>query len=968
MPQYIPYNPIYIPEVQPYKPDFNFLANVAQTRQSRYDASYKKISEMYGTLLNAPMTRDENIKKRDEFFKMIDQDIKKMSGMDLSLQQNQDAAMQVFKGLYEDQDIVKDMAWTKNLYGAMQRGEALKYCADPAKCDGEWWQGGDEYLQLKQQEFKKASREEALSFKNPEYIAHYNVEAMAIKAAKDAGFNMKIDTEKGGYIVTDENGNMMAPTLADFYLHKYGSDPKVMKMYGAQAELNRNKWVQSNLNQFGGDEAKANYAYITQMLDISKNAKDKQAKYDAEVANVKSNKKLAEEELKTRGYDEKLQEVYKSLLTEESVMESVAQNNKTQADLGEKAGLNLDNLKYAIKNIDEVVALNLLKQSTNTAAMHYSTLTQKREMKADPYKLATHTSNLALRNGLKMIDANLSADLIKKRAQHEYNMIEKYGTAGLGPETDAEGNKLESRPDARGAATKAGAINPKDENYTYRHKLIEENINSKSNFLTSFITEAANKYNKTDGNKQKEWLKGSLAKVLANTGIAIDDVLKRNLTSQDMQKLSSLGEDKVTAAYTLASDYADPKKGGILAASFFSNDFNRAHAAEMYAIKAKEAQFKDMENHLENIAQNAANKTQGDFLALNTFEGKGKASIVKMFTDIYHRPFSEEEAKTFNETTTGKKMAAKYADEHWREFLTKRNSFINPNSKNIDPSDMMAAKGDAILFYNENVVDALSAYDKDYNSTAPSYRQVGALGGKYGNALTSLAFGGTYDKDMPGEQTAIAADWMKTYRSNAQNPNVKIAFGDAAEIPAETDAQAKLATDFLLSKMSDRYKPGDASRPKFTWHAQNIAGGDPNYVSMTFNLDPAFVKEHTGTEKNPGVLAGLEGQTEVTMFFPKNIVHNKYTAKFETNPYQYQFESGGIHLDMYPDVKVDFLKIDGGMQKVLKYKDEQGNEKTQSWVLSSNVDFEQTVNQTIAQLDKAQAAIDSKKAANYNAK
>ena len=164
MPQYIPYSPLYIPDIQPYKPDFNFLGNVAQTRQNRYGASYKKVSEMYGSLLNSPMLRDENIKKRDAFFKAVDQDIKKMSGMDLSLQQNQDAAMQVFKGLYEDKDIVKDMAWTKNLYNQMERGNALKLCSDPTKCDGEWWEGGDQELQYKAQEFKNASREEALAF------------------------------------------------------------------------------------------------------------------------------------------------------------------------------------------------------------------------------------------------------------------------------------------------------------------------------------------------------------------------------------------------------------------------------------------------------------------------------------------------------------------------------------------------------------------------------------------------------------------------------------------------------------------------------------------------------------------------------------------------------------------------------------------------------------------------------------
>ena len=87
MATYLPKIPQYIPQLQPYQPDFNFLNNILETRQNRYDQNYKALSETYGNLLNSPMLRQDNIEKRNQFFNVINNDIKRISGLDLSLQQ-----------------------------------------------------------------------------------------------------------------------------------------------------------------------------------------------------------------------------------------------------------------------------------------------------------------------------------------------------------------------------------------------------------------------------------------------------------------------------------------------------------------------------------------------------------------------------------------------------------------------------------------------------------------------------------------------------------------------------------------------------------------------------------------------------------------------------------------------------------------------------------------------------------------
>ena len=120
----------YIPQLQPFRPDYNFLGNILQTKQTKYDAAKRKVSDLYGSLLNAPLTKDSNIQRRDEFFKIIDDDIKKISGLDLSLQQNVDQAEKVFKGFTDDKYLVKDMVWTKKFENNVQKHENLKNCTD----------------------------------------------------------------------------------------------------------------------------------------------------------------------------------------------------------------------------------------------------------------------------------------------------------------------------------------------------------------------------------------------------------------------------------------------------------------------------------------------------------------------------------------------------------------------------------------------------------------------------------------------------------------------------------------------------------------------------------------------------------------------------------------------------------------------------------------------------------------------
>ena len=237
----------YISQIQPTEPNLAFDAQMLQAKQSKYDANHKKVSELYGSLLNSAMTRTDNMQARDEFFKIINDDIKRMGGLDFSLDQNVQAAASVFQSIYTNNNIVKDMVWTKNFNNQLNKANAFKNCLDEEKCGGIHWDEGERYLEYKRNEFKNANAGEAMGMADPEYVPYKSVMKQAIKLAKDAGLNVEVDRLNGGYVVTTKNGILLKTPLADLFGSTIGADPNFIKQFKIESFVKRNDWVNNKL-------------------------------------------------------------------------------------------------------------------------------------------------------------------------------------------------------------------------------------------------------------------------------------------------------------------------------------------------------------------------------------------------------------------------------------------------------------------------------------------------------------------------------------------------------------------------------------------------------------------------------------------------------------------------------------------------------------------------------------------------
>jgi hypothetical protein len=390
----------FIPEYQAYQPDFNFTANVLQLKQTQYDQNWSRLNNIYGQILNAPLTHDESINRRDNTFKRIDFDLKRITGLDLSLDQNVQQATQLFRPFYEDSSLMKDMAFTKNVGFEKSLGEGKRYNTDE-KINSEYWDGGLRAIDYKVQEFKALPYEQLPSFGDVKYTPYVNVEKKALELAAEMKIDIKSVTPQGDWIVTEKNGQQAIAPLQSTFYSVLGKDPKVKEMYATRAYLERKDTIISNKDrpEYGGNAELAEKDYLNRTLKVMKNQTiiTKNDLLSRKMANDKMISRM--EKSIADGTDiETTQtslEQYKEANAQISEMLKQAENDLTMLDgdlnstLTTQGGsaLNMDDMDLLRFRVDASTASNLLLADLNQAALNWAELHGEVSYEANPFSV-----------------------------------------------------------------------------------------------------------------------------------------------------------------------------------------------------------------------------------------------------------------------------------------------------------------------------------------------------------------------------------------------------------------------------------------------------------------------------------------------------------------------------------------------------------------------------------------------------
>ena len=197
----------YIPEYQPFQPDFNFFASALQTKQNRYDKNWSKLNRVYGKFVNAPLTHSQSIANRDQYLKNAVKNIQKISGLDLSLEQNVQQAMQVFTPFYNDKNLLYDMYFTEEANSSRSLGQSYENCTGK-DCEGLYWLQGIQAIDYKVKEFAQSNYDEIFNIAAPKYVPFAQGFKDATQLVKDLGIDIETTSFQNGKIVTYRNGEI----------------------------------------------------------------------------------------------------------------------------------------------------------------------------------------------------------------------------------------------------------------------------------------------------------------------------------------------------------------------------------------------------------------------------------------------------------------------------------------------------------------------------------------------------------------------------------------------------------------------------------------------------------------------------------------------------------------------------------------------------------------------------------------
>ena len=602
----------YIPQFQPFQPDLNFYANALQTKQNQYDTNYKALNNVYGQYFYADLTHGDNLKKKDELVKAIDFNLKRVSGLDLSLEQNVDQAQQVFKPFYEDKHLMKDMAWTKNKNSQREYGMGLKNSRDE-KMRSQYWPEGVRAIDYKTEEFKNASLDETMNMDNVSYTPSINVYEKAQKIAKDAGYDLTESpvtfTKDGKFMIKTTSGVNVINDLTKVLQAQLSSDPAIADVYRTKAYVNRKDNMYQNAAAYDGDINAAERAYLSQQYETirtySQNRYDNDKDEDDVVTN-KTNatiKKLEDGEanVNTNPYLELLKRDKGISSTNLSNSESVNNevNNANTGNLSISTGNDdpFSDIESLRQKVDNGTASMLLSKDAYQSAYGFAKAHAKVDYEANPYALKAEEHMYRVDEQNRATTARRQDDALKFQRDIYLKGLEADLTSGR-KITNANGEIVDDPSVYEGKEvfindTGAGATNPKSgllENREQRSEWAGENIKP---WLGSTLEMLHNEF------ETGSITRAELASILNGTDIA-DEQKKSNKELMTTMKfkadydknpaafLKGFGPDKLVRLQSAVEGYVDREIGsGRKSLKTYIDDVSLAKPGESMSSELK---------------------------------------------------------------------------------------------------------------------------------------------------------------------------------------------------------------------------------------------------------------------------------------------------------------------------------------------------------------------------------------------
>lgn len=877
MATYVPGIQEYVPQFQPFQPDYNFLGNVLQTKQSQYDANYKQLSQRYGTLLNSDMLRADNIEKRNEFFKMIDQDIKKISGLDLSLQQNVNSANKVFDSFLQNKDMVHDMNYTREYQNQLGIAEQYRNCLDQKKCGGYYWETGVNALNYRADEFKKASSQDAMKMSPGKYVPQINIQEAATEYLKDllgkdsgSAFGVESVTFSPDkkYRITLKNGANLVMPYQQLMQAMYGKDQRVIDMYNTQAYVTRKGFISQNAQKYGSEEAAENKYFESLDEQFKKTAAMHKTVQDLQNMSKAKMQILAKEiaEKGSDGKDDLAKDFYGAGVDNAIASKLVniyAENYKNAESLYKPDADLASKRLYA----DNLYSSSLMNKEINDAAIRAASMTGSIKMEADEYAKSYYD------HSLNMAEISARADLEdrnnRNKAYYQLNRdvtFEEYKKRGNAFDMSNEPRYVDAHPGTT-------AITGEDIASETQQRLAAESAGMKNSAL-SFV----NGYSNT------------LSSIASNSKASADEQTMAKGTLKEIY-----GEAKKDASGKYISPGYDPKTNMYVDRQ--GNTYNSPEkVSSIYNQNYIYNQTKKLAEQNKNISSHA-NFLNGDGAKFNrdydTYSKSQKATSM-----IWQE--NNKNVASYGRSKLGGKKGEEFSNLFTSDYnLKTKDDYIKSylaKSGSADIGDAEDAYEEATEKYNKYYASGTSIGKDGSGNAVPLVKSTNGASmlGFYGGGKSA---GGAlmyeFNSEVPG---AAGTKGMLTLFEDAMADTQSIwAIGDHATLDSAKDSQKEKGVNakLALTTFIRDFKTGNLTKTEKDMFLgqvlyMDVAAGDASKVGMTIKLPPSWLQKYKGSDKKPKWADDINLAAEgVSVYTDKSKARNHFTESVRAKPYDY---------------------------------------------------------------------------------
>lgn len=254
--------------MQLYKPDYGFLTQVYGTKQAEYDRGFNMVKSLYNSMLNNPLTNQDNQNFRAEAFKKLQGTLRSVTATDLSNPTNIMRAQSLIAPISQDEDLAYDMAVTRFHSKQKQIMDQYKNSTDP-KMRAMYSDFSKMDIAFAEEDLRNAKRGDGSirSVQPREFTPFEDVmEYLRTAAAKDKLEIKQAGPDGKGYIIERLNGEGAVPIFTDWAKAAMGNrfDRQFQVMGRVQAE----SAIRSEMNEKGISRQQAIDNIATKLLPV----------------------------------------------------------------------------------------------------------------------------------------------------------------------------------------------------------------------------------------------------------------------------------------------------------------------------------------------------------------------------------------------------------------------------------------------------------------------------------------------------------------------------------------------------------------------------------------------------------------------------------------------------------------------------------------------------------------------------